>query len=166
MTTQHVMNHEEGNVLVITLIILVALTFLGITSTRMSSIDLLVSGNKKIYTQNLYNAEAAAYYAVQTMNSTDLAVSPPGWYSDTLGAITEADILVDANWDNDFGGDVTVGTFNGDNDIRFVSIYSGVAEVGMSLDMAKTKIRQYSVYGRSEKSRGKSMVEIGFRKAF
>ena len=166
MPTTDVMNHEEGNVLVITLIILVALTFLGITSTRMSSIDLLVSGNKKIYTENLYNAEAAAYYAVQTMNSTDLSVNPPSWYSDTLGAITEADVMNDANWDNDSFTGVNIGTDANLPDAGFIAIYSGVAEVGMSLDMAKTKIRAYSVYGRSEKSGGKSMVEIGFRKAF
>jgi len=164
MTTKGVMNHEDGNVLVITLIILVALTFLGITSTRMSSIDLLVSGNKKIYSENLYNAETAAYYAVQTMSYTNLDASRPAWLSDSLGAITEADVMNDSNWDNDSFTGVNVGTNIAD--AKYVAIYSGVAEVGMSLDMAKTKVRSYSVYGRSEKHRGKSMVEIGFRKAF
>ena len=79
MITRGVMNNKEGNVLIITLIVLVALTFLGITATRMSSTDLLVSGNKKIYTENLYNAEAAAYHAVQVMETSNLVDSAPSW---------------------------------------------------------------------------------------
>ena len=122
MITKGVRKNENGNVLIITLIILVALTFLGITSTKMSSIDLLVSGNKKIYTQNLYNAEAAAYHAAQAMESTDLEASPPSWVSNTLGDVTEADVMNDANWDNDSFTGLSVGTYAGDADIQYLAL--------------------------------------------
>ena len=164
MIKEGVMNNEDGNVLIITLIILVALTFLGITSTKMSSIDLLVSGNKKIYTQNLYNAERAAYHAVQALESTDLEASPPSWYSSTLGDVTEADVLNDANWDNDTFTGINVATDIAD--AKYLAYFADVTDIGMSLDMAKTKIRAFAVIGRSEKARGKSMVEVGFRKAY
>lgn len=164
MITKGVRKNENGNVLIITLIILVALTFLGITSTRMSSIDLLVSGNKKTYTQNLYNAEAAAYHAIQAMDSTDLEASPPSWLASTLGAISVAQVMDDANWDNDSFTGITVGTNIAD--AKYIAVHSRVDEIGGSLDMAKTKIRAFAIYGRSEKGRGKSMVEIGFRKAY
>jgi hypothetical protein len=164
MITKGVMKNENGSVLIITLIILVALTFLGITSTRMSSIDLLISGNMKTYTQNLYNAEAAAYHAVQAMEFTDLEGSPPSWVSNTLGDVTEADVMDDANWDNDSFTGLSVGTDIAD--AKYLAYFADVTEIGMSLDMAKTKIRAFAIYGRSEKGRGKSMVEIGFRKAY
>jgi len=164
MITKGVIKNENGNVLIITLIILVALTFLGITSTKMSSIDLLVSGNKKIYTQNLYNAEAAAYHAAQIMESTDLTASPPSWVSLTLDEITETDVMNDANWDDDTFTGINVGTDIAD--AKYIAYFDDVQEIGMSLDMAKTKIRAFAIFGRSEKSRGRSMVEIGLRKAY
>jgi len=166
MTKKGVIKNEKGNVLIITLIILVALTFLGIISSRMSSIDLLVSGNKKIYTQNLFNAERAAYHAVQVLDSTNLSESPPDWLSRILGELTKDDVMNDANWDNNFASFPNVTTGTNIAHAKYIARHTRDDEVGESLDMAKTKIRAYAVYGRSDMFKGKSMVEMGYRKAY
>ncbi|MDB9823331.1 hypothetical protein OAC89_06515, partial [Deltaproteobacteria bacterium] len=46
---KHIVGGEEGNVLILSLIMLVLLTMLGISATRISSIDLQVAGNNMTY---------------------------------------------------------------------------------------------------------------------
>ncbi|MFC1533003.1 PilX N-terminal domain-containing pilus assembly protein [Thermodesulfobacteriota bacterium] len=166
MKGKSMMESEDGNVLIISLIILVLLTVIGLSTSRTSSIDIQVAGNNMIYKKNLYTAESACMEAIQLMETADLGDNPPDWLAP--GDVAATDIR-----DNDKWG--TSGAFNGatsstasidSTNAQFVAISGGVVDLGESLDVTRAKVRQYAVYGRCERNNGRSIIKVGYRKAF
>lgn len=157
---------EDGNVLIISLILLVLLTLIGISATSTSMIEMQIAGNNMIYKRNLYLAEGAAYDAIQRMEETDLETSPPTWLAPET--VTEDDILVTANWDGSFTGGKVASTSQIDPNgaARYVAVMGGIVATGESLDMTRVKIHEYEVYGRADRNNGISIVKMGYRKAF
>jgi hypothetical protein len=158
---------QEGSVLVVALILLVVLTLLGITISTISEVEIQIAGNERLYKENLYKAEAAAMECAQTMEETsNLDPAAVAWIN-PVGSVTLVNIRNDAWWDN---GNSTVvdAAVDPDGITRYLAVEEGVAE-GTSLDMTKTVLRSYAVYGRrydtANPSRGRSIVRIGFRKA-
>jgi len=167
MKERSIINLEDGNVLIVSLILLVLLTMLGISATRTSSIDMQVAGNNMTYKRNLFTAEAAAYQAVQIMEETDLVTDAPNWLLPE--GTSEVHIGPPDRWENGFPGG-TAGSSSIDSDpratTRFIAIRGGIVETGESLDMTRTKINEFSVYGRCDRNRGTSIVKVGYRKAY
>lgn len=150
---------ESGNVLLITLIILVLLTIIGISATRTASIDMQVAGNNMIYKRNLFSAEGAALEAVQTMtNLTELETV--GWI---IPEGTDDDISNIRDKDK-FEAISNQSSIN--DDARYAVVRGGLVETGESLDMTRVKIHEFAVYGRSDQLRGTSIIKMGFRKAY
>ena len=152
-------SRESGNVLLITLIILVLLTIIGISATRTASIDMQVAGNNMIYKKNLFGAEGAALEAVQTMsNQAEL---------DTVGYtwIRPEDTSEDVIRDKDQFEGISQ-TSSIDEDAGYSVIRGGLVDTGESLDMTRVKIHEFAVYGRSDQQRGTSIVKLGFRKSY
>ncbi|MCI5165795.1 MAG: hypothetical protein D3903_06790 [Candidatus Electrothrix sp. GM3_4] len=63
------MKNEQGFVLVLSLMVLVVLTLLGISASRTSVIELEISGNDNLSKMLLYYAESAAYEAAQRLEN-------------------------------------------------------------------------------------------------
>jgi len=153
---------EDGTVLVVALMILVFLTLIGITITATTEVEIQIAGNERLYKDNLYTAEAAAMECAQMMEefvSLDPAAHP---FIKPLGSVTLNDIRDDAYWPaND-----QVSTIDGNT--SFIAVEDGVAE-GTSLDMTKTTLRSYSIYGRrydaARPNKGRGIVRVGYRKA-
>ncbi len=61
--------NEQGFVLVLSLMVLVVLTLLGISASRTSVIELEISGNDNLSKMLLYYAESAAYEAAQRLDN-------------------------------------------------------------------------------------------------
>ena len=163
--------NERGNVLIYTLLLLVLLTIIGLSAAQTATVDIQVSGNHMIHKKNFYKAEGAAMDAIQRMEGVDLDSASPGWIS------TPATEIETGNFLSETGGDakwLTGSTFTGgaqaeesyiDTDhAKFVVLSEGVIHTGESLDMTKSKIYQYKVFGRCEQYRGKSTIEVGYRK--
>lgn len=71
---------ERGNVLVVTLLVLFAISVIGFTMAMVSSMDLKISGNQRTTTQSLFVAEAGLNEAIHRLslpNPTNVAVA--GW---------------------------------------------------------------------------------------
>ena len=71
---------EDGNILVVTLLILFAVSVIGGTLGMVSSMDLKISGNQRTTTQSLFIAEAGLNEAIHRLslpNPTTVAVG--GW---------------------------------------------------------------------------------------
>ncbi len=162
------LNNEEGSAIVITLIILVLLTMIGITATDNTVIELQIVRNEAIYKQNFYRAESAVIELGQIMEDNDLLASYD-WLTNKTAAL---DMEVVGNWD------LTAGTGNaqlsnnidaGDptNYTAQAAISNGVAGGG-SLDMTGTNLYDYSVYGlfNSTVRQGRSLIMMGYRKRF
>jgi len=153
---------EDGTVLVVALIILVFLTLIGITISATTEVEIQIAGNERLYKDNLYTAEAGAMECAQMMEefvSLDPSAHP---FIKPLGSVTLDDIRDDTYWPGN-------GQASGiDGNTSFIAVEEGVAE-GTTLDMTKTTLRSYSIYGRrydtAQPNKGRGIVRIGYRKA-
>ncbi len=160
----NLIKNEKGNVLIYTLLLLVLVTIIGISASRTATLDIQISGNHMNYKKNFYKAEGAALEAIQRMENADLLGSPPTWISNTDQPDTFILQTKDAtNWNSAFIGGAVAADSDLDNS-KFVVLSEGVIHTGESLDMTKTKIYQYKVFGRCEKNNGTSLIEVGYRK--
>jgi len=159
MKEKCLLKNDDGSVLVLALVMLVLLTLLGISASRTSSIEIQISGNDMIYKQNLYMAEAGAMEAVQELENNDLETNAPAWLQpiDTVLDIPDKSFW-DAN--SEASGDPDLDDYT----LKIASTDGIVG--GASLDMSKSNVNGYTVYGRCERKKGIIVVEVGYRKPF
>lgn len=162
MKRNHWIKDEDGTVLVVALLILVFLTLIGITISATTEVEIQIAGNDRLYKDNLYTVEAATMEAAQMMEefvSLDPSAHP---FIKPLGSVTVDDIRDDTYWPGN-GQASTV-----DGNTSFIAVEEGVAE-GTTLDMTKTTLRSYSIYGRrydtARPNKGRGIVRVGYRKA-
>jgi hypothetical protein len=160
------LNNEEGSVLILALIMLVLLTLIGISATTTSTIETRIAGNERLYKRNLYSAEAAAMQCAQNMEQTNLQNPKPAWLG-LIGSVNEPDdIRLTSFWETPVDPIPQAAVIP---DTLFVATSQGLARgtQGTSLDMTKSNVHAYSVYGRCKPSNsGPTIIEIGYRKAF
>ncbi|HSG27602.1 MAG TPA: pilus assembly PilX N-terminal domain-containing protein [Candidatus Krumholzibacterium sp.] len=90
------LDNERGNLLVVTLIILFAISVIGATMAMVSSMDLKIAGNQRTTTQSLFVAEAGLNEAIHRLslkNPTNVTIG--GWTGNA--AITDTEPY-DPNW--------------------------------------------------------------------
>jgi hypothetical protein len=63
---KNIIRNQEGMVLILVLVVLVAAIITGISIMRTSSLETKVAGNEHVYAQNVYELESATTYAVIT----------------------------------------------------------------------------------------------------
>jgi len=87
---------ESGNVLIITLMILFAISTIGMTIASVSTMDLKISGNQRVSTQALFAAEAGLNEAIHRLTIADpTTVTVGGWTGNA--AISDSEPY-DPNW--------------------------------------------------------------------
>jgi hypothetical protein len=87
---------ESGNILVVTLLVLFAISVIGATLAMVSSMDLKISGNQRTTTQSLFVAEAGLNEAIHRLslpNPTNMAIG--GWNGNVAISDNEP---YDPNW--------------------------------------------------------------------
>ncbi|MBF0257945.1 MAG: pilus assembly PilX N-terminal domain-containing protein [Desulfamplus sp.] len=160
-------HNENGSAILISMIVLVLLTLIGISATNTSQIELQIAGNEKIYRQNFNLAEAGTTEAVQILKST-----PPEALKDdnkfTYGnpaylswlkpdGTNMKDTSNAANWN-------TNSALN--NNVKYAAVEHGLAG-GASIDLtASSQLYEYSIFGLSENNNGQSLIQIGYRRRF
>lgn len=63
------LTNENGSVIVLSLIMLVLLTLLGMAATRTSNIEVQIASNDRQAARSLYQAESADHYALEITNT-------------------------------------------------------------------------------------------------
>ena len=156
--------NEEGSVLIVALIVLVLLTLLGIFATRTTEVEIQIAGNDYRYKRNVYSAEAVAMEAAQNIKDTEVLDTDALPWLYAMGGLTHNDVTTDGNWIDAKSQQSTA-----DSNTRYMAVVEGIAEQ-TSLDMTKSRIHMYSIYGRryntANENEGRSIVNIGFKKAF
>ncbi len=155
------LRNQNGSVLIVALIMLVVLTLLGISITKTSELETQIAGNERIYRQDLYAAEAAALIGAQTLaNTSNLEDNPPSWVFPFPSGVTDSNITNDTDpiWTN-------AQSVTGVPNSSFLVVGEGVANFA-SLDMTRSTVYQYTIYGRYLDSRGRSIVKVGYRMAY
>jgi len=161
-----ILKNEEGSVIVMALIVLVALTMIGIISTDNTVVELQIVRNETIYRQNFYRAESAVIDGAQVMEDTNLTVAIP-WIQTLATAPDMEDV---SNWD------LTVGTGNAQlsnnmnkplaNEASYAAVF--IKKIGSKKMTSPTSLYLYHVYGlfNSTSGQGRSMIRMGYNKRF
>lgn len=162
------LNNEEGSVLIVALVILVLLTLLGIFATKTSEIEIQIAGNDMRYKRNLYSAEAVAMECAQNLKDTDVLDTGALSWLHSMGVVNHDVVVDDSFWD-DTNSKITESTETGKENFRYMAAVEGIADQ-TSLDMTKSRVHAYSVYGRwqdaSNPNEGRSIINMGYKKAF
>ena len=157
------LNKEEGSILIVALIVLVLLTLLGIFATRTSEVEIQIAGNDMRYKRNVYSAEAVAMEGAQNLKDTDNLDTAALVWLHGIGEVSRNDVLDDTFWNANSQQSTA------DSNTRYMAVVEGIAEE-TSLDMTKSRVHIYAVYGRryntARPNEGRSIVNIGFKKAF
>jgi hypothetical protein len=176
---KYIPKNEDGSVLVIAMIMLALLTIMGISATNTSTIEVQIAANDRFYKQNLCVAEGAAMECIQRLENggeemKEMTSTRDVWLIDESNfnrsgvSVPGADnITDDDNWNgSDMGAaqSCEVAMLEPNGNSRFMAFYGGIAE-GSSLDMTKSTVYEYRVFGRSTRNYGLVIIGVGYRKA-
>lgn len=172
---------ERGSVLLTTLILMILLTLIGIGGVNIASTDLRITGNYRIYTENLMLADGAVNRAAAVVrNAVGENIAGTNWPGDIDGVYNVRNLderfLIDAdayNWrwdpvsnridvDAVVAGDAWENAFNpvaldGEPDTQYV--------VFMQVSPGTPDDRDISavVVARSRKNDGNVIIEAGIK---
>jgi Tfp pilus assembly protein PilX len=160
MKNRSLSTNEDGSVMVVSLMMLVLLTIIGVSAITTSNVELQISGNERVHRENLYNAEGSGMHAAQVMQDTDLVNNSFAWLKEVDDPFDESTDIPDDNyWDN------TNSQSSASANTRFSAVSEGVVS-GDSLDMSVSTVHSYIIYGRSNQKNGLVVVKLGYRKPF
>jgi Tfp pilus assembly protein PilX len=148
---------EEGSVLIIALLVLAFFTLLGVSTFSISTMEIRIIGNENTQKHNLYCAEAAAMRCAQDMQDKDVRTAGLS-YLNGINSPTQTQSDIISLPQNETFAELPPTT-------AYASVSRGIAS-GSSLDMTKTRVHEYSVYGWCNRNNNLVIVEVGFRKAF
>lgn len=139
---------QQGSVLLISLIFLILLAVIGMNGIRTASTDLKISRSYRVYHENLYLADGAAYEAVQKIS--DNAFGNGTWVRDLSNCTLPYGENLKDNatfWSSSF---VRSSDFSS-SDAMYVAYRNQTASPD-----------QYYVFGRGTGQGGEAVVEIKF----
>ncbi|MEA1947627.1 MAG: pilus assembly PilX N-terminal domain-containing protein [Thermodesulfobacteriota bacterium] len=167
--------NEDGSVIVLSMVLLVLLTILGISATRTSTIEVQIASNERHAVQNLYQAEAGDHFALEIsktwMTNTFLTTAENAAYVDSS---VNPSLAVDI--DSDGTDDATIeircieATGNpiavlsdGANDLP-VQQHIVPPPVGSGYSLKSFEVRRYGITATS--TNGGTQIQIGAYKVF
>jgi hypothetical protein len=165
-------NNQNGSVVVLALIMVVLLSLLGMAVTRTSSIDVQVAGNETQAVKNLYQAESADNYALET---TGTWMTNAFLIADETAAYVNSPLDLDGDGNNDVrieirciestGTDIApAGTLSaGANDLPLMQ-HVTVPPPGSGYSLKYFEVRKYGITGTA--LNGNTQVQIGAYKVF
>lgn len=150
---------QAGSALLTTLIILLILTLLGITAVDTTTTELQITRSYRIYKENLYKADGAVMELAQSFENVAEEVGSGSIASAAVNA-SSVDALATspATWTSN-------ATASAMADAQHLWAPRGVP-AGSSLDVSKSRVHSYFLYGRGNAQDGQVIVKIGYRKAF
>jgi Tfp pilus assembly protein PilX len=154
------LQNENGIALIVALMLLVLLTLLGMAATTTAVLEIQIAGNDKVYKQNFYMAEAAAYEAAYEMAAEDnpTAELQGGgadkgfWLKDKGNTIDYTDLN---NWKPEVNARIAVNS-EAAFAAKYIKKYNAVMTDTYSM-------RLFKIYGHSKSEGGHSLVEIGLK---
>jgi|GEM_PF-5565491 len=152
--------NESGAVVVLTMLMLVLLTFLSMSALTISIIEIKSAANNKIFKQGFYLAESAAVEAAYRIENASVEILRSGsipWIGTEPGKIAGIEA---PGWSGSASSRSLL-----DEHTRYAAVDQGVAP-GSSLSMGGSTLHSYAVFGRFGGPRGRCLVEVGYRRIF
>ena len=138
--------NEEGTVMVVSMLILVLLTIAGVAAVTSSTVELQIAGNEKTYKENFFRAEGAIMENAQIIedaSGADLRDPDDHDWLHGLNALSNEDVKDPNTWSS---GNYTESVLYPNT--FYMSVYRGITRGG-SLDVTKTRVHEFGLYGRS-----------------
>lgn len=156
------LKNEDGNIMALTLMMMVVLTIMAVSAINTTTIELQIAENDKTYKQNFYFAEAALVEAAKMIEEGSSDDLKPGTGAYVAWLMNDS---VDMTNVNTMLANSAVSGVNAS--ARYSATYSGIAGGG-SLDLTQpTQLYEYEIYGLYyHVSRGTSHLMAGYRKRF
>ncbi len=161
------LKNEDGSVLIISVLVLMLLTFLGIAATNTAYIETSIAGNEKVYKQNFYMAEGAVRQAIQILKDETNDDQLIGGTSSYIWLNTCSE-LKDTSWGNDGQGGVVrsgVSALGSQFEVFDGGIVGGAHASSIKMT-GSNRVREYAIYGRSASNNSQVIIEVGFKKQF
>ena len=156
--------NQEGSAILISVVVLLMLSVIGISAIHNTGIELQVAANNKVYQRNLYAADGAVRepgQKITVFKKTDKAQLEnltPAWLNDHNTDITDPTL-------GDGISDVAQ-TVDATGNTRFAVTDNGVAP-GSSLSMSdSTNLHAFCIYSVSRQNNAESVVEAGYLERF
>jgi Tfp pilus assembly protein PilX len=160
------MGNEEGSVIVLSMVMLVLLTILGISATRTSTIEVQIASNEIHAVQNFYQAEAGEHVALETSDTwmTDpfLTTDETTAYSAQNNVDIDSDSTPDVNIEIRYIQDTDPDIANTNN--LPCQKHISPPPVGSGYSLNDYEIRKYGITATS--INGSTQVQIGVYKVF
>ncbi len=86
--SENILQNEKGSVMIIAVVMLVLITLMGLSVTRLSDVDVQIAKNEREYVQNFYTADSAWREAIQWL---DTRASVPGLVNKALYVANDSD---------------------------------------------------------------------------
>ena len=157
--------NEDGYLAVVAaLVILILLTVIGVSASRVAGTEAALARNEVIYKRNFYLAEGAALEAADRLaKHENLSDSPETWMELLTGEL-RLDRLKNY-WDHSAGDGVIPEPSKVDpSHTLFLVGHDGVAP-GSSLDMSHPSVHAMTIYGRCVWE-GAATIKMGYRAAY
>lgn len=159
----------RGSILVIVLLVMLAVTILGVLSIHTSAVELQIAGTERRMREAFYLAEAAAVEGVQRLvnaESTDMNERYLAWHHSQKDIEAKSiDFRDPLDWDvdriaPDNGIFATVG-----EDVFIAAVEWRVA-TGSSLISTESRLYVNRVYGLCSKNNADTLIEIGYKSRY
>ena len=171
------LKNEDGAAILVALMVLMAATIIGVSSSSKTTMELQVVRNDGVYKQNFYQAEGAAHEAIQLV--WDQAQDDPYLLKEKT-SLSYVNSLADVDSDFDDRPDLIDPGFAWDHDGQDDndnSAASGIAalagtvlsavDLGVSrpgsIEMTGTNVYDYAIFGLSTQNDGRACIQIGWR---
>jgi type IV pilus assembly protein PilX len=176
----HCIKNEEGSVIILSLLVLVILSIVGFSASRISTTEMQIVRNDATYQRNFYLAESGAVQAAQMLNNIDSSINrsmlgehTPAWLNNGENLDSDGDEKLDdvGTWFATSGGSQTgaesnLSTLSDVPTIEYAAVDLGAA-AGETLDINEPKIHNYAIIGIGNRNtRGQITVQIGYRKRY
>ncbi|MGH8292522.1 MAG: pilus assembly PilX family protein [Gammaproteobacteria bacterium] len=162
--------HQQGVVLVVSLVLLLVLTILGIAAIQSTSLEERMAGNQRAHQLAFEAAEAALRQGEQALNG--LASLPPfdgsvlGYYpnsTDAFGPLTAGADWQSWNWAQKsipYTGTLGIGGNTGATASYYIEAFTYAPGAGQSLDVSAPvgNLQLYAINARGVSPDGKSVV--------
>jgi hypothetical protein len=174
--SRRIINNEEGFVLVLSLMVLVVLTLLGISASRTSVIEVQIAGNDNKLKMDFYKREAAAHEMAQLLENEEnpeklkAARTSFVWLSASdIDAQTEKEKLLEGGeaWKYKSAHSELSDT-DAHVDVDMAALDYGVVkgDKGTSLKLSESRVYFYKLIGKTTRGGQEKMIELGYKKRY
>lgn len=160
-----ILTKQSGAALVITLMVLIAVTIVGIAAINTSVVELKITRNEREIREAFYLAEGAAAEGVQRLtavSAVDLNEQYLPWHHPRKAlASHQVDFRDRSRWDVDgIGADNALPSPLAPD--TFIAAVEWKVATGGSLVQTESRLYQNRVYGLCDKYDAATLVEIGY----